>query len=111
MMRVEEVRQRFNQIEQTIHQASQACERAGSGVPMDLKNSIQKLDQRSTQARQQLQQAKDEDAVIQCVDELEELGDQAKAACEKGGGNVDQQLKQAVMQAHEELRNLKHQLH
>lgn len=52
-----------------------------------------------------------EEAVIQCVDELEELGDQAKAACEKNGGNVDQQLKQAVMQAHEELRNLKHQLH
>lgn len=110
MMRVEEVRQRFNQIEQTIHQASQACERAGAGVPMDLKNSIQQLDQRSSQARQELQQAQDEDAVIQCVDELEELGDQAKAACEKGG-NVDQQLKQAVMQAHEELRNLKHQLH
>ncbi len=110
MMRIEEVRQRFNQIEQTIHEASQACERAGEGVPMDLKNSIQKLDQRSSQVREELQQAQNEDKVIQCVDELEELGDNAKAACEKGG-NVDQQLKQAVMQAHEELSNLKHQLH
>jgi hypothetical protein len=110
MMRIEEVRQRFNQIEQTIHEASQACERAGEGVPVDLKNSIQKLDQRSSQVREELQQAQNEDKVIQCVDELEELGDNAKAACEKGG-NVDQQLKQAVMQAHEELSNLKHQLH
>jgi hypothetical protein len=75
-----------------------------------LKNSIQKLDQRSSQVREELQQAQNEDKVIQCVDELEELGDNAKAACEKGG-NVDQQLKQAVMQAHEELSNLKHQLH
>ncbi len=109
-MRADEVRQRFNQIEQTIHQASQACERAGAGVPMDLKNSIQQLDQQSSQARQQLQSAEDEQSIIQCVDQLEELGDRAKAACEKGG-NVDQQLKQAVMQAHEELRQLKHQLH
>ena len=110
MMRADEVRQRFNQIEQTIHQASQACERAGAGVPMDLKNSIQQLDQQSSQARQQLQNAKDEQSIIQCVDQLEELGDRAKAACEKGG-NVDQQLKQAVMQAHQELSQLKHQLH
>lgn len=110
MMRADEVRQRFNQIEQTIHQASQACERAGAGVPMDLKNSIQQLDKQSSQARQQLQNAKDEQSIIQCVDQLEELGDRAKAACEKGG-NVDQQLKQAVMQAHQELSQLKHQLH
>ncbi len=110
MMRIEEVRQRFNQIEQTIHEASQACERAGEGVPVDLKNSIQKLDQRSSQVREELQQAQDEEKVIRCVDELEELGDNAKTACEKGS-NVDQQLKQAVLQAHEELSNLKHQLH
>lgn len=110
MMRIEEVRQRFNQIEQTIHEASQACERAGEGVPVDLKNSIQKLDQRSSQVREELQQAQDEEKVIRCVDELEELGDNAKTACEKESG-CDQQLKQAVMQAHEELRNLKHQLH
>lgn len=110
MMQAKEVRQRFDQIEQTIHQASQACERAGDGVPMDLKNSIQQLDQQSSKARQQLQQAEDEQTIIQCVDQLEELGDKAKAACEKGG-NVDQQLKNAVLQAHEELRQLKHQLH
>ena len=110
MMQADEVRQRFNQIEQTIHQASQACERAGAGVPMDLKNSIQQLDQQSSQARQQLQNAKDEQSIVKCVDQLEELGDRAKAACEKGG-NVDEQLKQAVLQAHQQLSQLKHQLH
>ena len=110
MMQAEEVRQRFNQIEQTIQQASQACERAGNGVPMDLKNCIQQLDQQSGKAKQQLQQTQDQQSIIQCVDELEELGDKAKAACEKGG-NVDQQVKQAVLQAHQELSQLKHQLH
>jgi mannitol/fructose-specific phosphotransferase system IIA component (Ntr-type) len=110
MMQAEEVRQRFTQIEQTIHQASQACERAGSNVPTELKDSIQQLDQQSTQARQQLQNAKDDQQIIDCVDKLEELGDKAKAECEKGS-NVDQQLKKAVMQAHQELSQLKHQLH
>ncbi len=110
MMQADEVRQRFSQIEQTIRQASQACERAGTGVPMDLKNCIQQLDSQSSQARQQLQQAGDQQSIIDCVDQLEELGDQAKAACENQTG-VDQQLKNAVMQAHQELSQLKHQLH
>ncbi len=110
MMQAEEVRKRFSQIEQTIRQASQACERAGAGVPMDLRNCIQQLDSQSSQAREQLKQTQDEQSIIDCVDQLEELGDQAKAACE-GQQNVDQQLKQAVMQAHQELSQLKHQLH
>ncbi len=82
MMQADEVRQRFTQIEQTIHQASQDCERAGSGVPSDLKSSIQQLDQQSIKARQELQQTQDDQAIIDCVDELEELGDKAKSACE-----------------------------
>ncbi len=110
MMQADEVRQRFSQIEQTISQASQACERAGTGVPTDLKNCIQQLDSQSSQTREKLQQAQDEQSIIDCVDQLEELGDQAKAACENQQ-NVDQQLKKAVMQAHQELSQLKHQLH
>ncbi len=110
MMQADEVRQRFTQIEQTIQQMSQACQRAGSGVPMDLKNSIQQLDQQSSKAKQQLQQTQDQQSIIDCVDELEELGDKAKAACESSG-DVDQQVKQAVLRAHQELSQLKHQLH
>ena len=110
MMQAEEVRQRFSQIEQTIHQMTEACQRAGSDVSEDLKNSINQLDQRSGEASQQLQTMQDDEEIRQCVDELEELGDQAKAACERGG-NIDQQLRSAVMQAHQELSQLKHQLH
>jgi gas vesicle protein len=110
MLQAEEVRQRFTQIEQTIHQMSEACQRAGGEVSNDLRDSIKQLDQRSVEAREQLQQAKDDDSIRQCVDELEELGDQAKAACERSG-NIDQQLKNAVMQTHQELSQLKRQLH
>ncbi len=109
MMQANEIRQRFTQIEQTIHQASEACQRAGS-VPSDLQSSIQQLDERSEQARQELQQSEDEESIRQCVDELEELGDRAKDACERAG-DVDQNLKKAVLQAHRELSDLKHQLH
>ena len=38
-------------------------------------------------------------------------GDRAKQACRSGGGAVDAQLQSAVMQAHDEISNLKKQLH
>ncbi len=109
MMQSGEIRQRFNHIEQTIHEASRACQSA-TPVPMDLKDCIQKLDQQSEQARDIIQQSQDENRIRQCVEDLEQLGDRAKAACEQAG-NVDGKLKTAVMQAHRELSDLKHQLH
>lgn len=109
MMQANEVRQRFTKIEETIHQATQACQRANS-VSTELKKSIQQLDERSEQAHEELKQTQDADSIRQCVDELEQLGDQAKYACERAG-NVDQDVKKAVLQAHQELSELKHQLH
>ena len=110
MMQANEVQQRVSQIKQTIQQASQACDSAGESVPADLKNSIQQLGKRSDQASETLKQSSDEASIRQCVDELEELGDQAKVACEKSA-NIDQNLKDAVMKAHQELSQLKHQVH
>ena len=110
MMQANEVQQRVSQIKQTIQKASQACDSAGESVPADLKKSIQQLDKRSYQASEKLKQSSDEESIRQCVDELEELGDQAKTACENSA-NVDQNLKDAVMKAHQELSQLKHQVH
>lgn len=109
MMQIREIQQRFEHIEQTIHHASQACQEAIL-LPMDLKDSIQHLDEKSGQARQMMQQAQDEDSIRQCIDDLEQLGDRAKDACERAG-TVDDEVKSAVMQAHRELSELKHQLH
>lgn len=104
-----EVQQRFSQIENTIHHAARCCSSA-QAVPMDLKDSIQQLDQKAIHARNILQ-SQDENQIRECVDELEELGDRAKDACEASSGNLDDELKSAVMQAHRELSDLKHQLH
>jgi chromosome segregation ATPase len=108
MMQSSEIQQRFSKIEQTIHQAAQACEQA-TGVPMDVKDSIQQLEHKSQLARTVMAQA-DEDSVRQCIDDLEQLGDRARDACQQAG-KVDEQLNTAVMQVHSELSDLKHQLH
>lgn len=107
-MQTSEIRQRFQHIEQTIHQAAQACQQAGT-IPNDLKSCIQELDQKSEQARQSMQ-SQDEGRMRQVVDDLEQIGDRAKDACERAG-NVDNSVKNAVMQAHRELSDLKHQMH
>lgn len=109
MMQFNEIQQRFSHIEQTIHQAAEACESA-TGVPMDLKDSIQQLEQRSGQAKSIMQQAKDEQSIRQCINDLEQLGDRARDACQQAP-RVDESLKNVVMQAHRELSDLKHQLH
>jgi len=108
MMQSNELQQRFSHIEQTIHQAAQACERA-SGVPMDVKDCIQQMDQQTGQAKQTIQ-SQDDKRIREYVNNLEQLGDRAKDACERAG-KMDESLKNAVMQAHNELSDLKHQLH
>ncbi|QAU36018.1 hypothetical protein EKL02_07740 [Janthinobacterium sp. 17J80-10] len=108
MMQASEIQQRFNRIEQTVDQASQACSNS-PGIPSDLKQCITELNQQTSQARQVLQ-SQDESQIIACVDDLEELGDRAKFACEQSSG-INQNLRDAVMQAHQELSDLKHQLH
>jgi hypothetical protein len=109
MMQKNELQQRFNQVEQTIHQAAKRCQTA-QAVPMDLKDSLQQLDQQAIHARDILQ-SQDESQILQCVDDLEALGDRARDACEQSSSNLDAELRTAVMQAHRELSDLKHQIH
>jgi phage shock protein A len=108
MMQSSEIQQRFNHIEQTVKQMSQACQ-SSPDVPSDLKQCISELDQQTGKAKQ-VMQSQDENQIIQCVDSLEDLGDRAKAACEQAG-NLNQNVRDAVMQAHQELSDLKHNLH
>lgn len=108
MMQMNEIQQRMRHIEQTIHHAADACAHT-DGVPMDVKDCVQRMDQRSHQIMQEMQSA-DEMRMMQCVDEMEEMGDRAKDACERAG-RVNPELRQAVMQAHDELSQLKRQLH
>lgn len=109
-MQMNEIKQRFSQAEQAIHQAGQACQSSVT-LPMDLKDRVQKLEEQSGQAKQAIEQTQDENRARQVIDELEELSDQAKDACERSSGEVDANVKNAVMQAHRQLSDLKHQLH
>jgi hypothetical protein len=108
MMQANELQQRFSHVESMIHEAAQRCESTQS-VPMELKNCMQQLDQRMDQARGMMK-SQDEQQIVQCVDDLEQLGDRAKDACESAP-MVDSELRDVVMQAHRELSDLKHQLH
>lgn len=108
-MQANELQQRFSHVENTIHQAAQRCQSA-QAISMDLKDCIQQLDQRASQATN-VMQSQDENQIRQCVDELEQLGDRARDACEHSSGNIDNELRTAIMQAHRELSDLKHQLH
>ncbi|HEU4621834.1 MAG TPA: hypothetical protein VFS42_06385 [Burkholderiaceae bacterium] len=107
-MQMERVQQELQAVQQHIKRAAQACQASGN-VPSDLKSAIQQLDQQSNQV-QQVMQSGDENQILQCVDELEEISDRAQHACERSDG-LDTQLQACVEQAHEKLSSLKHQLH
>ena len=108
MLQANEIQQRFSRIEQAIGQASQACQSA-SNAPPQLKDCIDRLDRQSSAARQVLQSS-DQQRIVQCVDDLEMIGDEAKRVC-RIQGQVEPRLQEAVTRVHDELSDLKHQLH
>jgi DNA-binding ferritin-like protein len=109
MMQTNELRQRLSQVESTIHDAARRCE-STNGVPMAVKDSMQLLDQRIMQSNDMMQ-SQDESRIRQYIDDLEQIGDRAKDACEHAPQEMDSGLRDVVMQAHRELSDLKHQLH
>lgn len=109
-MPVNQVKQQFPQIQQQIGNAERICQSSQS-VPQGLKQTLGQLNQRSTEAQQMMQSEQDEQRIVQCVDELEQLSDRAIQACTQAGAGIDPQLKNAVQSAHDSLSNLKHQLH
>ncbi|SNS30346.1 hypothetical protein SAMN06265795_102126 [Noviherbaspirillum humi] len=107
-MQMNEIRQRVQHAQAAIEQASRLCQEELL-LPMELKDSIQQLDEKSGQMSNVLASA-DEQALRQCVDDLEQLGDRARDAC-KTDAPVAEEVRRAVMQAHRELSDLKHSLH
>lgn len=108
-MQASHVKDEFPKIEQYIGNAAQLCQ-TSSNVPEELRSRLGDLEKESSQAASMLQQEQNENEIIACVDRLEELGDRAMQAC-KQGSNVDDQVQQAVRQAHGALSDLKHRLH
>lgn len=107
MLQANEIKRRFEQITDAIGQASRAIG-DGSSSP-DLKECIDKLDRQSSTARQVLQ-SQDEERIRECVEDLEMLGDEAKRTVH-GDRQATPQLTAAVDRVHDQLSDLKHQLH
>ena len=108
MLQSSEIQSRFMSIQQAIGQASQTLQ-TDNAVPTELRECIQRLD-RETSAAQQVIQSQDESRIRQCVDDLESIGDEAKRVC-RTQGTVNPQVAAVVTRVHDELSDLKHQLH
>jgi hypothetical protein len=107
MLQAREIQQRFSHIQQTIQEAEQACRSADA--PSDLKDCIEKMARESQQA-QQVMQSNDQQRMVEAVDNLESMGDEAKRIS-RSASSMSPQLESAVTKVHAELSNLKHQLH
>lgn len=109
-MQVSEIKQRFNRFEQCVQDAKQACEH-DSNVPSQLVDNIRDLDREVRGAHDMVSNARQEsDELVQCIDRLEEMGDNAKRACQ-AATNISQDTQDAVLDLHKEISTLKHQLH
>ena len=108
MMQVKEVARRFGAIEHAIGLAAQLCGKQ-QGMPMDLKDCINQLDQQKSAVRQAID-TQDDARIRQAVDQMESLGDRAKRACGTAS-SVTPEMKSAVLKVHDELSDLKHQMH
>lgn len=108
MLQASEIQQRFNHLQQSVHEASRTCH-ADKGVPQDLMNWVDELDKECKSAKK-IMSSSDTDRMRQCVDDLERIGDRAERACQQAGG-LDGKIKSAVSTMHSELSDLKRQLH
>jgi uncharacterized protein Yka (UPF0111/DUF47 family) len=108
MLQANEIQQRFTHIQQTISEAEQVCQREGD-APEEIRDCIQKLARESQQA-QRVIQGSDQQRMVQCVDDLESLSDEAKRVS-RSLPSMPAELESCVTRVHAELSQLKHQLH
>ena len=104
-----QIRQKLSQLDQVITRAAQAV-RDDQAASQELKQCVQELGTQSKEAQQSLVDGEEQTTLIECVDDMEDTSDRAKKACESAR-NLSQQTKSAVLQAHQQLSDLKHQLH
>jgi Zn-dependent oligopeptidase len=107
MLQPAEIQQRFSHLQQTVNQAEDTC-RNDQNIPNEIRDCIQKL-ARETSSAQRVMQSNDESDIVQCIDKLESIGDEAKRVCRTA--QPSPQVQSMVMRVHDELSDFKHQLH
>jgi hypothetical protein len=108
-MKIEQARESANRIEQCADAAVQAMQR-DAGAPAELRDALAQMHQQARQLRDLAGQSNHQQQLTGAVESLEQLGDRAKQTCLTAGNAVDAQLRSAVVQAHDEISNLKKQL-
>jgi methyl-accepting chemotaxis protein len=108
MLQANEIQQRFTHIQQTVGEAEQACQKS-QDTPNEIRDCIKKIS-REVQQAQSVMQSNDQQRIIQCVDSLEDMGDEAKRIS-RSLPQMPADVEQAVTRVHAELSQLKHQLH
>lgn len=103
----DEIQQRLGFIDRTIYHAIRACDTDGN-IPEEIRDYVQQLGQRSSQARLALETA-DDRGVLESVDDLARISYQAQRRIHPSDG-MNYELKSAVILTHIELSALRHQL-
>jgi len=105
-MHLDRIRELFPRIEQVIARAEEVCD-SDASVPQALKESVRELGSQRHQAHHLVLTSQDQEGIRRCINEMEATSDRAKAACRDG---VSDTLRQAVMEAHDGLSDLKKQV-
>ena len=107
MLQAAEIQKRFSQIQQTINQAEEVT-RNDQGAPDDIRVCIQKIAHEMPNA-ERVMRSNDQGRIIECIDRLEEMGDDAKRMVRSS--QPSPQVASVVTRVHDVLSELKHQLH
>ncbi|MDN4059470.1 hypothetical protein QPK31_14685 [Massilia sp. YIM B02769] len=108
MLQANEIQQRYSHLQQTIGEAEQAC-RSSQDTPKEMRDCIEKISRELKQARD-VMQSNDEARIVQCVDSLEDMGDEAKRIS-RSSPQMPAHLEAVVTRVHAELSDFKHKLH
>jgi methyl-accepting chemotaxis protein len=108
MLQANEIQQRYSHLQQTIGEAEQAC-RASQDTPPEMRDCIERIAREVKQASD-VMQSNDEARIVQCVDSLEDMGDEAKRIS-RSSAQMPAHLEAVVTRVHAELSDFKHKLH
>ena len=103
----DEIQQRLGFIDRTIDHAVRACD-SDSNVPEELRNYVQQLEQRSSQAQRALQ-SEDHGNIRQTVDDLARISYEAQNTIHPAD-DMNYDVRSAVILTHIELSALRSQL-
>jgi hypothetical protein len=107
MMQMDQIQRRLSEVLRVVDFAAQECQ-SESNVPGDLRACLRELDLSAARAGQ-VMQSHDEMRIRAWVEDMEALTDRAERVVTRSS-SVESELRHAILEAHNELLNLKHQL-